>query len=287
MAKEKFDIYQAVTDRIIAALESGTVPWRKTWAADSHFNPVSKTVYRGINPFLLSLTAMERGYSDPRWMTFKQMTAKGGSFKKLEDDERQKSTMVVFWKIFEDKNDPDKKIPMLRYFNVFNVEQIEGLDLEPLDKEEFEPIGRAKAIIDHMPKAPPIVHGGDRAFYIPKDDKVQLPSPESFDKAESYYATAFHELVHSTGHKSRLNRPEVMDTSRFGSERYAREELVAELGASMLLSKCEIEPNFDNSAAYIASWLKALKDDRKLIISAGGKAQRASDFILDNIEKEA
>lgn len=285
------DVYQDVTDRIVSALESGTVPWRKPWSApaESHRNPVSGTTYRGINPFLLELTAMGAGYTDPRWLTFKQALSLGGAVRKGE-----KSTMVVFWKQIKVKDQdagPDdraKMIPLLRHYNVFNVAQCDGIELEaPAEREPFEPIAAAAGIVDAMPGRPTIGHGGDRAFYAPALDMVQLPEPGQFHEREHYYSTAFHELVHSTGHESRLNRPEVAGRGNhaFGSEEYSREELVAELGAAMLCGVSGIvPPTIDQSAAYIASWLRVLKDDRKLLVSAAGRAQRAADFIRGELQ---
>lgn len=284
---ERRDIYQVVTDRIVAALEEGTVPWRQPWSApaDAHRNPVSGTTYRGINPFLLELTAMGAGYSDPRWVTFKQAQSLGGSVRRGE-----RSTLVVFWKQLRvgEKDETgaegsSRVIPMLRHFNVFNVAQCDGLELEPIAQPvDFEPIAAAAALVDGMPNRPSIGHGGASAFYMPAMDCVQLPAPELFEQRERYYATAFHELVHSTGHASRLNRPEVADRGAhaFGSVEYSREELVAELGAAMLCGVAGIVPPVvDQAAAYIASWLRALKDDRKLLVSAAGRAQKAADYI--------
>jgi antirestriction protein ArdC len=277
------DVYAEVTDRIIAALEAGTVPWRRPWiaSADAHRNPVSGTEYRGVNPFLLDMTAWDKGYDDPRWVTFKQSQTLGGCVRKGE-----KSTLVIFWKMLKSKDKDtgeERSIPMLRHFRVFNVAQCDGLALDERPAlAPFDPIGRADAIIAAMPNAPTIGHGGNRAFYQPAMDVVQLPMREQFVSADAYYSTAFHELTHSTGHESRLNREEVAGRGKhaFGSERYAREELVAELGAAMVGAKAGIAPQTDQSAAYIAGWLKALKDDRKLLISAAGRAQRAADYIV-------
>lgn len=283
MSSASVDVYEEVTDRIIAALEEGTVPWRRPWvaSADSHRNPVSGTEYRGVNPFLLELTAWERGYSDPRWLTFKQAKTAGGCVRKGE-----KSTQVIFWKMLRGKDKDtgeERTIPMLRHYRVFNVAQVDGLELEQAETiATFDPIERADQIIAAMPNAPTIGHGGNRAFYHPALDAVQLPAREQFESPEAYYSTAFHELTHSTGHESRLNRDEVAGRGRhgFGSEPYAGEELVAELGAAMVGARANIAPRTDQSAAYIAGWLRALRDDRKLLVSAAGRAQRAADYIL-------
>lgn len=287
-------IYQEVTNTIIAALEQGTVPWHRPWRVDGgvHMNLKNKRAYRGVNQFLLDFSASLAGYRSPYWLTFKQAQELGGSVRKGE-----KSTLVVFWKILTvDKRDTagnvvtddtgrivKTKIPLLKYYRVFNVEQCDGI---PEDKipvmekpEDFNPIEAAQAIIDLMPKRPEIHHRGGRAFYRPASDEVTLPEPEQFDSPEHYYLTAYHELVHSTGHEDRLHR--VKDWTMFGSDPYAKEELVAEMGAAMLAGFAEINmPTVENSAAYIASWLKRFKDDKKLVVQAASKAQQAADFIL-------
>jgi antirestriction protein ArdC len=278
---EKTDVYAEVTDRIIAALEEGTVPWRKPWSApgEAPRNPVSGTVYRGINPFLLELTASACGYSDPRWLTFKQAAGLNAKVRKGE-----RSTLVVFWKMLrgvDERTGELRTIPMLRHYRVFNVAQIDGLDLEPIGElADHEPIDACQSIIAGMPSRPTIGHGGNSAFYHPALDAVQLPELGSFVDPEAYYATAFHELVHATGHESRLDRG--LDGSHaFGSGEYGKEELVAELGAAMICGQAGISPaTVDRSASYIASWLRTLKADPKMLVGAAGKAQKAADWIL-------
>lgn len=285
--KEKFDLYQVVTDKIVAALENGVVPWHKPWRSmlgdDAHRNFVSKKAYRGINVFMLDIVAASEGYDLPYWLTYKQAVKLGGGIRKGE-----KGTLVTFWKripikVEENGEEKTKVIPMLRYFSVFNVAQTEGLEeriakLQPDSAETFNPILRAGEIIANMPKRPSTRHGGDRAFYRPSADTVTLPKPEAFDAPKYYYATAFHEYVHATGHESRIGR--VKDWTTFGSEPYAKEELVAEMGAAMLSRAANIETEHEESAAYIASWLGKLKDDKKFVVNAAAQAQRAADFIL-------
>lgn len=282
---EKFDIFQEVTDTIMAALEEGTVPWRKPWTFtgdDSmHRNFTSRRPYRGVNQWLLDIQAAKAGYEHPYWLTFKGAETIGGKIRKGE-----KSTMVVFWKILkvEDKETgKPKTVPMLRYFRVFNVAQCEGIEIPPVKpRPAFDPIDAAQAIVDGMPNRPVFKHDGrERAFYIPAFDEVHMPAREDFKSPEGYYATAFHELVHSTGHASRLARKELAEIRGFGSDTYCREELTAEMGSAMLCGVAGIAPaTLDNSAAYIASWLKALRDDRKLVVVAAGKAHAAADYIL-------
>lgn len=291
--KSPDQIYQEVTDRIIEALEQGVVPWKRPWtsAGVAHMNLKTKTEYRGINPFLLDFEASMQGYEHPYWLTYKQAAELGGQVRKGE-----KSTMVVFWKVLKIDKVVDGKpvknkdgeivksrVPLLRYYNVFNVAQVDGIeDKIPVLEEgaEFDPINEAQALIDNMPKRPKLRHHGDRAFYSPFADAVTLPAQEQFHSPEHYYCTAYHELVHSTGHESRLHR--VKNWERFGSDPYAKEELVAEMGAAMLSGIAGIDmPLVDHNAAYIASWSKRFKEDPKLLVQAASKAQQAADFIID------
>jgi antirestriction protein ArdC len=279
-------VYEVINNRIMELLEQGTVPWRKTWNAQSNMpkNMVSKKEYRGVNIFLLACMP----YNSPYWMTFKQVVDKGGHVKRGE-----KSSPVIFWKWFDrigaDSDDPDTatingKIPMLRYYSVFNIEQTEGIE-PPVTTETvntFTPIERAEQIIAGMPYKPEIKHGGNRAAYSPMLDYVKLPVQESFDSPEEYYNTCFHELSHATGHASRLGRKGVLEPSYFGSHEYSKEELVAEMGASFLCGYAGIEnKTIENSAAYISGWLRELKNDKKLLAMAAAQAQKASDYILN------
>ena len=289
-ATEKVDVYSIITDRIISLLEAGTVPWQKPWtgirnadgSAVMPANFVSKKAYRGVNVFLLSAVR----FTCPYWLTYRQASELGGNVKKGE-----KGFPVVFWKrlIVEDKVTKERKvISMLRYYTVFNIEQCEGISWEkpaPIPAPEtpsFNPIEECVRIVDAMPAKPDIRHLGNRACYSPFLDIVQMPVAESFEKPEAYYSTLFHELTHATGHKSRLDRKGIStELAGFGSETYSKEELVAEMGASFLCGFAGIvNSTIDNSAAYIASWLRKLKDDRKLVVFAAAQAQRASDFIL-------
>lgn len=277
---EKSDVYQIVTDRVIELLEAGTVPWNKPWvggAAQVPKNLASGKPYKGINLWLLGCAS----YSSPYWVTYKQAQERGGQVKKGE-----KSSLVTFWKMFEaEKDGQKKKIPMLRYYCVFNVEQCDGLDYpkENLPVREFNAIEQCENIVAAMPKQPILTHNEQRAYYRRSEDKVNMPKKETFDKPENYYSTLFHELTHATGHESRLGR--LQDAvSNFGDSNYAKEELIAEMGASFLCNTAGImERTIDNSASYINSWLKALKNDRKLVISAASKAQQAAEFILGKL----
>lgn len=279
-------VYDVINSRIMELLEQGTVPWRKPWNAESNMpkNLISRKDYRGLNVFLLSCMP----YSSPYWLTFKQVQDRGGYVRKGE-----KSTPVVFWK-WIDKKDADTqddeitgtkgKVPLLRYYSVFNLDQVEGIKA-PEPKElikEFNPIQKADEIIAAMPLRPVIRYGGNRAYYSPTKDYIQLPHQHTFQSPEEYYSTAFHELAHATGHTSRVGRKSILEPSYFGSHEYSKEELVAEMGAAFLCGHTGIENRtIDNSVAYIQGWLRKLKDDKTLLIHAAAQAQKAADFILN------
>jgi antirestriction protein ArdC len=284
--------YDIINSKIVELLESGTVPWRKTWNAVSNQpkNLMSRKNYRGINVFMLACMP----YSSPYWMTFKQCQDKGGHVRKGE-----KSTPVIFYKLIERKDadgtDSDEtacngKYGMLRYYALFNLEQTEGIEAPPSTEttiNPFTPIVRAEMILSNMPLRPDVQHGGNKACYSPSLDYVKLPAPEAFESPEEYYSTAFHELTHATGHAKRVGRKGVTESNFFGSHEYSKEELVAEMGAAFLCGHAGIEQKvLENSAAYIRGWLKALKNDKTLLIHAAAQAQKASDYILNRKEGE-
>ncbi len=276
-------IYEMITERIISLLEQGTIPWRKPWSggssSDMPMNMKSKREYRGINVFLLACM----GYSSRYWLSYKQAKEKGGQVRKGE-----KGTPVIFWKRYEteDRVTGEKKdVPVLRYYTVFNLDQIDGLEAPDAPVEintEFEPIAASQAIIEDMPDRPKIVHNEPRAYYRPGTDTVNLPKPELFAQREEYYSTAFHELTHATGHESRLNRRPSSEIRHFGDKEYSQEELVAEMGSAFLCAQARIDQvTIENSAAYISNWLQVLKADVKMVVIAAAQAQKASDYILD------
>jgi antirestriction protein ArdC len=276
-------IYQMITDRILARLEKGVVPWNKPWmdntSMDIPVNLHSGRQYRGINVWMLLMM----GYSSKYWLSFNQARKKGGQVKKGE-----RSTPVIFWKILEveDEDEPGgkKEVPMLRYFNAFNLDQIDGIeapDKKEVQLNDFDPIMEAERIIHEMPNPPEITHVQPQAFYLPRQDLVNLPLPGLFDKPEYYYASAFHELVHSTGHEMRLSRRQSSETRHFGGKKYSREELVAEMGASFLCAHAGIENRtLDNQASYIKAWIDILKESPRILVQAGSQAQKAADYIL-------
>jgi antirestriction protein ArdC len=284
--KGVFDLYATITDQVMAALDAGVVPWRSPILGCSGAgyprNLNSGKPYCGVNVFLLAFTAWAKGYDSSYWLSFKQAQERGGNVKKGE-----KSSMVVFWKpleVTDPKTGEKEKRFVLRYYNVFNVKQTEGIDMPDAPKwtpTEFNPIAEAEKIVAGYANPPEIVHGGSQAFYRPRTDTVQLPEPTRFTSNEEYYGTAFHELAHSTGHSKRLDRKIDTDPKPFGTPDYGREELVAEMGAAFLCGHAGILPVVvQNSAAYISGWLGQLKADKKLVVAAAGQAQRAADHIL-------
>jgi antirestriction protein ArdC len=281
----KKDVYQLVTDRIIKQLEAGTVPWKMQWQSRrAPVNLVTRKQYRGINHLLLSSLNYEQNY----FLSMKQVNDLGGKVKKGES-----ANMVVFWKILElstsKSNNEEKtsKVPFLRYYNVFNIAQCEGLPEKLLPQKVQpginDPIESCREIVFNMPKCPQIKHSDEgEAYYHTVKDFVNMPKMELFTSSHAYYSTLFHELVHSTGHESRLARHGIIKHTHFGSDTYSFEELVAEIGACFLNAQAEIETQqFDNNVAYINGWLKRLRQESRLVVKAGMEAQKAVDFILD------
>jgi antirestriction protein ArdC len=284
----KQDVYQKVTDKIIADLEKGELTWLKPWSSANTEGRITKPLrhngqpYNGINVLMLWGAAMESGYTSPYWMTFKQAKELGAHVKKGE-----RGNMVVYanaiTKTEENSNgeEQERRIPFMKSYSVFNVEQIEGLAEHFHEKPEavIDPAERIEHAEEFFANTGADVrHGGNRAFYSGGSDHVQMPYFETFRSPEAYYATLAHELTHWTKHQSRLDRE--FGRKKWGDEGYAREELVAELGAAFLCADLALtpEPRTDH-AAYIQSWLKVLKDDKRAIFSAAAHAQRAADFL--------
>ena len=273
------DIYKEITDRIIAQMESGVIPWSKPWVASG--KAISRSTgkpYSLLNQMLLGRPG--------EYLTFKQCQQAGGKVKKGE-----KSSMVVFWKWIEQENEETgekKEVPFLRYYNVFHIDQCEGIAAKHTTETAFpdgaEPLEAAQDIIyDYLSReGVKLSHEeGDRAFYRPATDEVVLPIRKQFVSTAEYYSTVFHELTHSTGHEKRLNR--LSKPSFFGTEDYSKEELVAEIGAATLVNHVGLETasSFRNSAAYIQNWLGVLKGDKRFIVSAAGRAEKAVNLILN------
>lgn len=270
-----------VTDRIIAELEKGNIPWKRPWTGvrTKAYNRITKKPYSIINQILLKHSG--------EYATFKQWSDLGGHIKKGE-----KSEIVVFWKIYqkEETNEETgekevRKIPVLKYYNVFHISQVEGAKTLEVPFREVEPIEEADKIItmyvnrEHLDfKELP----SNKAFYSPSCDRVVVPMKEQYENINEYYSTTFHELTHSTGHKSRLDRLETGAIASFGSETYSKEELVAEIGSASLMNMLGIETpqTFKNSTAYIQNWLQVLKNNNKFIVSASSRAEKAVNYIL-------
>lgn len=276
------NVYEIITERITSMLEQGEIPWKKSWNASTQApsNLVTGKEYSGINTFVL----LSARYQSPYWLTFKQATAKGGTVKKGE-----KGFPVIFWKIdkqTDEETGKEKTIPLLRYYTVFNVAQVDGLanvpatEIYTASEDGRQEIQAAELIVANMPNRPQIVHGFTRACYSPSADRVQMPVSITFDGQAGYYSVLFHELTHSTGHVDRLNR-NLGEIRAFGDEEYSKEELIAEFGAAFLCAEAGISPAvISNQAAYIQGWLKALKNDSRLLICAAAQAQKAAGFIL-------
>lgn len=275
--------YEKVTDAILDELRQGTVPWVKPWktraASAMPYNAVSKREYSGVNIMLLWATAAERGYEVPGWLTYKQATQLGGHVRKGE-----KGTMIVFMKkVRKTETDEatgeekDKSYSMLRGYVVFNVAQCDGLPEKvspsPVELTEHERNENAETFLSNVDAN--VHHGGDRAFYSPSTDHIQLPEPGAFETIESYYATSLHEHGHWTGAKGRLDRA---FGQRFGDEGYAAEELVAELTAAFLCAHLGLRAELRH-AGYIESWIKLLGDHKQAIFTAASQASKAADYL--------
>ncbi|SHM10153.1 ArdC family protein [Hymenobacter psychrotolerans] len=275
------DVYQIVTDRVIAALEAGQIAWRKPWHAayGRPRNYVSGRAYTGINAFLLHLVG-----GTPFFLTFRQAKELGGNIRK-----GAKGMPVIYYNVTtrtDKQTGEEEKTPFIKYFTVFSVDDVEGVDIilpeQPQDRAH-EPLAAAEALVAGWATCPRIEHGGAQAYYAPGPDFVQVPRPETFTSGEAYYSTLFHELTHATGHASRLDRPDLAEALRpSGRAGYAREELTAEMGAAFLCGHAGLNPSatLENTAAYLQFWLEQLRGDKKLVVQAASRAQRAAEFIL-------
>lgn len=285
------DLHQEITDRFIAALESGTRPWERDWLACGLPRRATGEEYQGINTMILSLEAECRGFANPHWVTFNQAKELGGQVRK-----GAKSAPVIFYRaiVAKDAGEGDDATDeegrrvgrILKGYRVFNVEEVEGLpadrfatpiaaDLPAKQRDEAaETALRATGAI--------INEGGERAYYRPSTDSIQLPPFEAFTTTGGFLATMAHELIHWTGAPHRLDR---VKGNSFGDKAYAFEELVAEIGAAFVCARLGVAgDHFDNHAAYLASWLKALRDDKRLIFKAAGQAQAAANMVLPSGE---
>lgn len=280
--KEHIDVYAMVTNRIIELLEQGTIPWQQPWTDSGQpRNLITKRPYKGVNILLLNSLSFEHNL----FLTFKQIKTIGGSVIKGE-----KGQFIVFTKMVDDKDDPSKKRYFLRFYKVFNYSQCTGIPIEflPSENSTCEKVSSFEVVAENMPNPPKITVGGKEAFYSPSEDRVNMPPIKTFKQAHAYYSVLFHELVHSTGHQSRLNRKEVTEKIVFGSQQYSLEELVAEIGSCYLKSYTGIfEAEIVNSVSYINHWLEKLKNDKKFIIHAASRAQRAVEYIINDKQMES
>ena len=295
---KRFNAAHEVYERIVFALKSGVAPWKKPWVdGAAPMNVVTKRSYNGFNCFSLNLVCIERGYSTGRFLTFEQCKRLGGRVKKGEKAE---------WVVWRDLMHPAKKdddgavlrdgagvvvrdmdqiMFVDRHYAVFNIEQCDGLpsDYFAVSQAEVQPIESAEKIVREYRNGPSLLHGGDEAYYSPTKDIVCLPPMSQFKNAESYYGTLFHELVHSTGQKTRLDRDM---NGVFGTPSYAFEELIAEIGSSVLCNDCGVCPDLGNAAAYCDSWLKCFVDGtikKKQMLSAFSKAWAAVKYMRESV----
>ena len=287
----KKNTYDKITKLIIEELEKGNIPWKQPfYGENAPKNLMTKREYKGINRLILSFYTFKNDYERPLFLTYLQCKQLGGYIKKGE-----KGYPVVYYGVLEREEEDEEtgekitvEIPFCRYSTVFNIDQTEGIPKEKIPalkvNDNLTPNERAESIIKGYKDSPKIIHTAKaRAFYNPSLDIIHLPNKEQFFSTDEYYSTLFHELTHSTGHEKRLNR--LKDEAFFGNEEYSKEELIAEIGASFLCAKAGIEKTIKNSVAYIQSWLKALKNDKKLIFKASSEAEKAVKYILGESEQ--
>lgn len=294
-------VYDVITAKIIESLESGDVPWRRPWNTQKFQlgearNLISQKPYRGINSLMTYLIPWE----SPYFLTFKQAQSIGANVKRGE-----RGTPIVFWSFSEKEvknksgENEKRKLAFCRYYTAFNVTQIENIpanlqkiiNLERPEKKKMltqaQRIDVCEAIYKSMQNRPQLKSGGQTAYYRPSEDFVMMPDFEFFHSPEEYYSTLFHELGHSTGHETRLNRKTLKEISGFGDHSYSQEELTAEFTAAFLCGSVGISQKvIENQEAYIKSWLKKLRSDSKFVIEAAQRAQKASDYILNIKAKE-
>jgi len=279
----KFDVYQDITDQIVNALEAGTPPWRKPWTGDSAGFAMPKRangeMYKGINVLVLWMMAEQRGYTSETWFTYRQAKEASGQVRKGE-----KSTTVIYFNTVkaEDEQGEEKTIPFAKAYRVFNTDQIEGLPAEfylnPTEPRDLGTVADPELEAFFVSTGAKIVTSDKPlAYFAPADDLIHMPPIETFHSANGYYATLAHEHIHFTGVEKRLGRY----GKHSNKQEYAFDELIVEIGSCMLCAQLGLTPQFDQSAAYIEGWLKALKDDKRLIFKAASAAQKATDYLLE------
>lgn len=283
------DVYSQVTEQILEKLSDGSVPWRKPWSGGLPKNLVSGKNYRGVNALLLGFCT---DYPSKYWLSFKQAKEKGGFVRRGEHGQ---AVVYWHWRTPEEmaklaaalgKEHVSPCFPFVS--RVFNLCQCDGIAAPPDDiqtRAHFR-LDEAEAVVAGMPNRPRIEYvnssAGARAGYSPSEDRIVIPVLERFESAEEFYSTLFHEMIHSTGHKSRVNREAIRERGHWGDADYSKEELVAEMGSAFLCAEVGIGGRtVDNSAAYIGGWLSVLKADRRMLVEAAQAAQHAVDYILD------
>jgi antirestriction protein ArdC len=272
-------VYEIITARILSELERGGIPWQQPWTPDlAPCNFVSRKPYRGINALVLSIVSQRFGC--PYFATRRQIIDLGGH---IRESERRKASLAVLWKWLrrEDLDTGETEVyPICRYYRVWNLVQIEGIEWSLPAKKQIDPIEECEKIVRGYSDGPSIHHEeSPHAYYDPIEDSIHVPTQDRFISSCSYYSVLFHELVHSTGHVTRLNRDLSADRN---SKAYAREELTAEIGSAFILGSAgltEVAP-IPNSAAYIKNWMQALQNDPRCVVCAASRAQRAADWIL-------
>lgn len=302
-AKKKFDIYEKINSIILDNIDNHEIPWRKAWNSYTipPKNLISKKYYSGINVLLLSLATAKKNYKSPYWLTFNQCKDLQGSVKKGE-----RSTLIVFWTKFtkeiENQNEEleDKEFPCLRYYLIFNTEQCtlpekitDKINNEIAEKKKNKKTTKnyKKKICEDLIKNYKIEirNNESMAFYSPKFDYISLPTIKQFNNSFEYYSTLYHEIIHSTGHKKRLNRSGIVDIQKFGSHDYSKEELIAEIGSSYFCAMAGISNKvIENQLSYLKNWLIVLNNNKKWLVQAFGQASKAIDFIcnIDNNLKD-
>lgn len=287
------DVYEKFTNLVLEKLEQGIIPWHQPWNAEGMpSNYISKKPYHGINLWIL----LALNHENPYYLTFKQAESLGGRVKK-----GAKAIPVCYWNFVYKHKETGRTIPaelvkdypldalikkcFLKEYRIFPIEAIEGIDWElpetPVDNR-IPVIEQCEAVYEEMLNPPKVIHEKEEAYYHPQLDLINMPPKQRFQSAEGYYAVLFHELVHSTGSENRLNRPGIAEVDFFGSAKYCREELIAEMGAGYLCGYTGIQSNqlVNNQTAYVQNWIAQLKNDKQLLIEAASKAQKAVDYIL-------
>ncbi len=307
--KTKKSVYDIITEKIIKQIESGTPPWKAGWIM-KHYNGYKKREYQGINQLLLSWDMQVMEYTSPVWLSFKQVQQLGGSIKK-----GAKSSMVIFNKkitaqnndkdeekedkkddleVFDEseqeeknkKNDKPKTFFMMRYYRVFNLDDVEGIDkskyVNLANTKEEKPENIVKGMQNDGLN---IQYTGVQPCYIPSLDTVQIPDIGNFKSSEDYYSSLFHEIAHSTGHESRLKRAGVSKIDTGGKHQYSYEELVAEIGAAFLMAETGLRINYENTSAYVKGWNKFIKENKKAIFQASAEARKAVQYVVEKAEQ--